>query len=97
MFGPPVVEENFGYIRKSPAVLHGPEPEIPIFQSSKNCPVVSAVLFPDRTTVQGGGMDEVPVQQFASVKRADTPVVGPGPEALRIPVDNTNLDRKSVV
>src|ERR1035437_8337952 len=49
------------------------------------------VLFPDRTTVEGGGMDEVPVQQFASVKRANTTVIGPGSEALRIPVDNTNL------
>ena len=31
------------------------------------------------------------LQQFVSLKRADTPVVGASPKALRIPVDNTNL------
>src|ERR1700682_253652 len=91
LLGPPIVEKDFRYIRELPAVLQCAQPEIPVFKSLNwHCAIVSAVLLPDRTTVEAGGMDEVAVQQSVGVERADSPAICTGPEVLRIPVDDAN-------
>src|ERR1019366_4199907 len=91
-FGLPIVEKDFRHINKLPAMLQSGQPEIPILRHPNwHLGVISAVLLPNRTPVEGGGMNVIPLQQFASVKWADTPVLGPGSEELRIAVDNTNL------
>src|SRR5258708_2437072 len=78
-------------MRKSPAVLQGPEPEIPVFESLHwHGRIVSAVLSPKGTAVETGARDIVPVQQSVGVKRAELPEIGTGPEALRIPVNHPN-------
>src|SRR5258708_21826761 len=78
-------------MRKSPAVLQGPEPEIPVFESLHwHGRIVSAVLSPKGAAVKTGARDIVPVQQSVGVKRAELPEIGTGPEALRIPVNHPN-------
>src|SRR6266849_8461691 len=92
LFGPPILEKDLGDIRESPAVLQSAEPKIPVFESLNwHRAVVPIVLFPDSAAVQGRRMDEVPAQQSVDIKRAATPPVRSGPEALRIPVRNANL------
>src|ERR1700722_17925876 len=91
-FGYPIVKKNFWHIGKLPSVFQGAEPEIPIFKSlDRHRAIVAAILFPNRTPVEGGGVDIIPAQQLVRRKWADKPAVAALSEALRIPIDSANL------
>src|SRR5580658_10468234 len=88
----PIVKQDFWQIFKLPAVFQGAEPEIPIFQSlNGHCAIISAILFPNRTTVEGGGVDVIPLQQAIRVKRSGSPAIVARPKTFRIPIDDANL------
>ncbi len=91
-FGYPIVKEDFWHIGKLPAVFQGAEPEIPIFKSlNGHRAIIAAILFPNRTPVEGGGVDVIPVQQPGRLKWADNPAVAAHSEALRITIDDANF------
>jgi hypothetical protein len=88
--GNPVVKHDFRQIDKLPAMFQGAQPEIPIFKSlNGHRAVIPAILFPNRAPVEGGGVNEVPVQQPSLIKGADNPEVAADPKALRITIDDS--------
>src|SRR5579864_254278 len=90
--GLPIIEKDFRHVSKLPAMLQGAEPEIPIFVSlNGHGAIVAAILLPNRTPVEGGGVDVIPAQQFNSVKLADMPAAYTNPEAFRIPIDDPHF------
>src|ERR1039458_7482176 len=89
---PPVVKQDLRHIRKFPAMLQSGQPEIPIFQyPNRHCGIISPVLLPNRTPIDGAGRNVIPLQQSIPIKRADMPAARTRAEVFGIAVNDANL------
>src|ERR1019366_5291795 len=91
-FGYPILKQDLWHIGKLPAMLQSAQPEIPVFPTLNwHGAIVSAVLLPNRTPIDGTSINVIPLEQLIPVKRATMPTPRTHPDIFSITIDDANL------